>query len=41
MDWLEKIKKGTWSNTFNIIRKVYGDATMRKMSGEQLDNGDS
>lgn len=37
MDWLEKVKKGTWSNTFNIIRKVYGDATMRKVPGEQLE----
>lgn len=24
MDWLEKIKKGTWSNTFNNIRTLCG-----------------
>lgn len=30
MDWLEKMKRGTWNHTFNQIKKEYGNKTRKK-----------
>lgn len=33
MDWLEKIKKGTWNHTFNQVKKKYEEATRKREAG--------
>lgn len=35
MQWLEKIKKGTWNHTFNLIKQKYGEVEFQKLSDKK------